>query len=853
MPSGQTAVPFLMRGRQLMEAIRGRLCTFFFGLFFGLFLSGFARAQTVGTEFSAVSVSAGTGFVESAAIDPINRTLTLAGWVAPKASNVFVTNLSIHLNGEEIYRGRFERFERADVVKATGREDWLLSGFRIEVDISGKRELPQSPLKVFARLGSGERFELSLSPTLEKTTSRVMTTLGFWSFAGLWTAALLPALCFAISFLPVGKKHRWDIYFGVSTCFAFLLLVAGGWTGSSLGLALKASPIIEYDAPYWKGQDRTVRSDEWQVLTPLAISQKADAPPFQITNKLLGIDGQNMMVMGMTGVPVAHLSSVAKPATWGFFLFDLRNALSWYWWFAFFACFLAFWLVLIQFLRLDWRMAALLALTAAGSPYSVAYSGWPAYAAFFPLAAVLALRGVLTKKSRWQILGFGVALGWSITGFTLVLYPAWQISLVFLFLPLTLAWAWRERKDLLWGWPQVLGITVGIIIATGLMAAWWFDAESAVASVRATVYPGGRSLEAGGDIDPWFMIKGWLSPVSMYANSALMVPSDASSFIFVIWATLPAMVLRMFVNRRIDWMGCSLIVTAVFILTFMFVGFDKRFAQMTFMGSATSYRMDLVLGLAQTFMLGWLISQSRHSPSKTNHRSQGACAALAIVAVAWASWLFDKLPFAISQTVAPGFLVLAYAGIGLTTWAVLSGRYRSAIGVLAVWTASASIPFNPIGLATDRVTTDATLAKYFAGIDPKDAWPAIAVIGKRDWAMTLPAAGGRVVNTVFYYPQKSLWKSLDPDNQHAAIHNRYHRLLLYFKTLPKGTGHTLESPRLDEVRVFIDPEQFDFRRLGAKAILVAPEDGEKIRASTRLPQLTLLNATPDWELFKVLP
>ena len=33
----------------------------------------------------------------------------------------------------------------------------------------------------------------------------------------------------------------------------------------------------------------------------------------------------------LTGVPVAHASALAKPATWGFFAFDLRRALAWAW------------------------------------------------------------------------------------------------------------------------------------------------------------------------------------------------------------------------------------------------------------------------------------------------------------------------------------------------------------------------------------------------------------------------------------------------------------------------------------------------------------------------------------------
>lgn len=75
-----------------------------------------------------------------------------------------------------------------------------------------------------------------------------------------------------------------------------------------------------------------------------------------------------MLVVGMTGVPVAHISAVAKPATWGFFLFDLRQALAWYWWFPF------FWLPdrsvvgFFALFDLNWKISAGLATSFAFAP-----------------------------------------------------------------------------------------------------------------------------------------------------------------------------------------------------------------------------------------------------------------------------------------------------------------------------------------------------------------------------------------------------------------------------------------------------------------------------------------------------
>ena len=157
--------------------------------------------------------------------------------------------------------------------------------------------------------------------------------------------------------------------------------------------------------------------------------------------------------------------------------------------------------------------------------------------------------------------------------------------------------------------------------------------------------------------------------------------------------------------------------------------------------------------------------------------------------------------------------------------------------------------FQPAGLATNRLTVTPSLAEALSAMHPKNEYLNLAIVGERAWAMTMPAAGLHVINTAFYYPQKSIWVSLDRDQQHTAVHNRYHRLLLSLKKLPPGTNYFLENPRLDEVRVSLDPDRFDFRLLGATAVLLSPAGGRSVRSN---PALTLVKATGQWELFRVV-
>jgi hypothetical protein len=645
---------------------------------------------------------------------------------------------------------------------------------------------------------------------------------------------------------PVGVSDpvRGRGAFAVSMVAAFLLLVAAGWTGSSVELLQSDRHVAAHDGVPWAGPARVIRSDEWQVLTPLAIAQAQHRPAFPVVNRNLGTDGQNMLVIGMSGMPVAHLSALAKPATWGFFLFDLRRALAWSWWFPFFACFLALWAVLQAFFAVPWRLAALLAATLAVAPYTVVYSGWPAYALFFPLAALLAVRHALQAVGWGAAFAAGAGLGLAVAGFGLVLYPAWQVSLAWLFLPLAIAWMVAHRYEWRWGAMQSVAAGAAVGVALLVLGAWWLDAHDAVAALRGTVYPGQRSTEAGGDVDNWFLVKGWLAPVTMYRASSLMPggASDGGSIVLLVLPLLAAVAWRWRELRRVDAVGAVLVAYLAVILAFMFVGFGPALARWTLWGSATSYRLDIALGAAQVLLLAWLIGQEGTNP--ISPARPGVAAAVAAAIALHAAWLLARVPPAIAEMLVPPVLLAAVVSLGAAAWLLLRGRAAAAASIYAAWMLAAALPFNPLSLAPRQLTAVPAIAA---------AVPAgrhVLVASERGWSMLLPAAGVPVVNSVFYTPPAAFWQRLDPAGEHRSLYNRYQRLIVVPRPLPGGPAFAIDSPRLDEVHLTVDPARFDFRQAGASFVLANAADAALLAAN---PGLRVAAAQQAWTLFAVGP
>jgi hypothetical protein len=801
----------------------------------------------------------GTGYVEDVRYLAQARQLVVSGWAAPEKASVFTTNLIVFLGGREIYRGRMERSERPDVVAATGRADWLSSGFSIRIAVPRGVESGLQTLKARMHLGDGTEFDLGTAPkaqTVDISAPSPAPSL-------LARLALGAAICAPLLVLgglprpersqsrPIGNQPRREALFGAATMLSFVLLVASGWTGSSLGLLLDERGIARHDETPWLGELRSVRSDEWQVITPLAISQTMHQPKFPIINQNLGPDGHNMMVIGMTGVPVAHISSLAKPATWGFFLFDLRRALAWYWWFPYFSCFAAVWLLLLRFFSLDWRLAAGLALTISAAPYSVVFSGWPAYAVFFPVTGLLAADAAL-RTLRWQhSVAAGVLLGLSIAGFTLVLYPAWQIPLAYLFGSFALAWFASRRNALRFGRAQVAGVIAAAAVALLLLVSWWLDASEAIAGIRGTVYPGQRSIEVGGDIDRWFLVKGLMSAMSMYQNSSLMWgASDAGSVALFVLPAMAAVVLRFMRVRRVDAIAATLCAYLAFTLFFMFVGLWPDLARWTLWGSATSYRLDLVLAMAQLLVFAWLASPG---PSGNGEpaASPVIAFAIAVLVAIQAAYLYHLVPPAILETVPVSFVLLTLLAMAGGSYLLLRGRHVAFFGVYGALMFIPAFPFNPLGVAPDEIASTQELAQAFRAAKGKGARGShgIAVIGDRNWAMVLPAVGLPVVNSVFYYPQQSLWRRLDPDAKSRGVYNRYQRVLFVLGPLETSSSYRIDSPRLDEVRVTLDPARFDFRLTGGEAVLTGARDAQALADNATLRPS---HVAPDWTLFTVV-
>lgn len=680
----------------------------------------------------------------------------------------------------------------------------------------------------------------------------IYTQPGAWLGLSVLLIALYLAVFYAnffVKFIPQRFNRL------ISPCTAggaivlvFALLVSAGISGSSLELGYRQSPFLEPKPVHVLGTAKPIRGDEWAIFTPMAIGQTTHNPSFPIVNRNLGIDGQNMLIVGMTGVPVAHISALAKPATWGFFFLDLRRALAWYWWFPVFGCLFALWGLFGLLIPQRWQLGLALATWFCLSPYLAAWSYWPAYAVFFPSLALCSLILILRGQAPWRLSVLALVGGLSLAGFVFILYPPWQVPLGYLYFLLAIGLVVRDRLYRNLDVPRLAALGCALAVAAVIVWWWWADARQAVYAMLGTVYPG-RRVELGGQISVPMLLRGITNIVSLYRlKGGFINQCEMASFVYLFVPLLAAICFNHRATRSARAIQWGMLIFVGFTLALMMVGVPQSVAKWSLWGLTSERRPDLALGLSYVILCGLMLTTRNVAVGASWRRST----LVYLIALVWAvfivyvfRWLLNGILLGLSPSVEAVLLIAVFlCGVWL-----IKGDARKFLAMNIVWSALVVLTFNPLVVAPKEARVIPQLQNDRQQFQPASPnRPRMLVLGGQVPAMYLLAGGVPVVNGVFYYPQPTFWARLDPDKKHADIYNRYHHLVFAADDVASPAGIHAEIPYQDVVRLIVAPERFRFSTTGAQIVVAPLENEDKLKQN---PGLTFIRRESGQSWFHV--
>ncbi len=804
---------------------------------------------------AADAAAALAGHVDALRYEHASQRVHVEGWAWDSAQGQPATGLRVAVGGDQYDISPLGQVARTDVQAALGASAGL-AGFSASVQLPGPLPEGEQAVLVTALWPGGGELALPAGQAGTLHVEAAQTPVRHWVLLSL-VAAWLALGCWArVACFAQRMGSRWTVrprHIALALAALFGALVAGGVTGSSWPL-LAQGP--EASLVQFGGSDahvlapRYIRADEWGILATNALSQWSHQPPFPVVNTLLGLEGQNMGVIGMTGTPIAQPAALARPATWGYFFLPLRQAMAWQWQFPFFACLLALWAALSLWLpRRPWLALALSASFCA-APYAAGWSLWPLYAAFFPVALLVAFAAFVQTTRPIMAGPLGAAMGLLLAGWVLVLYPPWQVTVGTFVALLGLGWAADHRDRLRWGRAQWLGLGMTLAIAGVVLGSWWLDTGDAVARMASTAYPGGRTAQQGaGIVDvPWWTLRGYLNaealPQGLGPQAQKLVPSlhlnesEISSYALL---PVPLLLLTAWLGMRRSpqrWALRACLVFAAFWLVFRYAGVPMWLARLTLWSHVTTVRLDLALGLACTVALAlaaaaWPAPKPGRAGPWPMGLGTAGVVALASAALVW--WEFRWLPQGVLAVAsAPLHWAVAFA-VGGAAWWLMRGRVAAAVSLVLLLHLAASLPFNPLSRAPRSVELSPEVGAL--ATEHGQAQRTLALGSDAKAAVTLAAAGVPMVNGVLYYPHPTLWQRMGLSVDDWNEVNRYQHLVFALAPLPPAGPAFVARGDMDFVRVTLDPLRFDFATTGATRVAAPMQAAQQLRGNTSLREL----------------
>ena len=624
----------------------------------------------------------------------------------------------------------------------------------------------------------------------------------------------------------------------------FLILVVIGATGSSFRIVLDGpvaravSSTTGSDSKIFKLQYS--RGDEWGILTPNVIAQVNHTPKFPIINTNLGVDGQNMGVLGMTGVPIAQWSAVARPATWGYFFLPLRQAQAWHWQLPFWGCLLALWWLLNLIKPASVGRNLALASLFVVAPYAAAWSNWPLYFTLFPTLALAFTIKLLRTRKLSHALGWGAAVGYALAAWVLTLYPPWMVSIGTLLALLFTGWVIDQRKTLTFHRAQIAGSFALVLVFAMLVGSWWSDTKDAIHLMQNTVYPGQRTTLTGGDQNLLWAFRGYTNAesITFSRDDPWTNQPEISSYLWLPFVMAWLCIYGVLQQKRERWiiLGCAVFIAYYF--TFAFVGIPEFLANASQWGRVPVNRADVSLGLAFIILLSLMNTDlPRTTTEGTNAILRKSLVAITVASSVWlAYFVLTRMPFLVFPKSSPIYIAALLTIVIFSVWWLTQKNVKGPILIFLIFFLTASLGFNPITKAPKDVSLQPEV-KALVSDATGTLQRTLFVSGEGMGPHFLPAVGLPVVNGVLAYPHISLWKQLALAEKDWPTVNRYQHLA--FKTGPVANGGTysVASPWMEWVVVTLDPKTFDFRRTSAKRVAAFGDEASRLRDSPMLKEI----------------
>ena len=623
----------------------------------------------------------------------------------------------------------------------------------------------------------------------------------------------------------------------------FLLLLIGFYFILSIS-KIHTSNIANWDTFLGKqesesviaGKPRFIRMDEWMVTTPAVMGQYELGLP--IKNPADG-GGNAPIVFGM---PTKDISTILRPSTWSYFIFDIERAFAFSWNFTIFFFLISMFLVFMLLTKNKFWLSVV------GTFFIFFSSGiqWWTYSIATPMTylngMLISFLYLLFAKQIRTLIFASLILIISIFSFISFLYPAFQVPLIYLYFLVLIGYLLKEKKFALIKdkWQIKIALSVVSLILLGFILFHYYSiAKDTFSMMMNTVYPGKRSSVGGNLIEGKFFADFFsLFMTDTHVPTQWQNICEVSAGLMVFPIIFYSLVYYFFKYKKTDTLLLTISVFVLIAMAYVLIGFPEKLSKLSLFSMSTDYRVLPVLGVGNCILLICYLGSDRLVIKKENFSwiESGVLAVAIFVFIQIVNTHINKSTegFFTSQetSIVTVLIMAAYLLIRFKDYRFVRPSLYTLLLILTV----SNIGANPItrGLAPvlESPLTEATKEIYKT--DPDYGW---AVFGDSRLTHLLKANGINVFNGVKYVPPIEEMRILDPKKLNDTIYNRYAWITMAANISENDTV-VFRQTYNDSYVIYIDPCSPRLKQLKVKYFVFdhKPQEAE-IRCMTKITEI----------------
>lgn len=573
----------------------------------------------------------------------------------------------------------------------------------------------------------------------------------------------------------------------------FVLCIILKVSGSSIGCW--EGVFNTKNSDFIVGINRGIRSDEWATFTPMNFAQIENG--FQYFNTSLRATATDVFMI--YALPVKCIFQIFRPFLLGYMVFGAERGLSFFWVSRLIALFLIsidFFMILTKKNKALSLVGAIMITLAPIMQWWFAINGIAEIFIFGELAVIMLYKYLNTdsfKKRLLYLFVIYICAG----GYALVLYPAWQIPMVYVFLALAI-WVLIEnyKKEKI-NLKDVIAIVVTGVLLGLSMALILNKSMDTIKVVMNTAYPGARFETGGGQLDYLFS---YASNIFLSFRSRNLIGNSCEqALMFTLFPIGLILAIRgLIINKKKDKLLICLLVAYVFLGIWCTVGFPKILAKVTLMYNSQSHRALLALGFAEVLILIRSLATIKESISRIPSIIL-TILLTAIIVIKNIMFHGDYLTIKMDIVLAIACLYLFYTALRYNNKICKNLFCIGMIGTMFICGAMV----NPLRFGA-TIFTKSEVLENVKKIDKEDS--GIWITEGEMYPITnyIAIAGVKTINVTNTYPDLDKWHKLDSEKEYEEIYNRYAHIIVNLSDEEKEEKFELPNPDVFAVNMNLD-------------------------------------------------